>query len=423
MKPMIVLLALLMAICGGLGYYSFSLNQQVDLLGEQLDSFRSEQAVQVGELDSNLASFRTETLTGLSRLEVGTEQNLSRIDTLSGELEANQAGINVLQEGLAETASKVEDLNDQVTRASRLTRTVMDTRGIYGEAGGAVVRISDGNRTIGSGFLYDHQAHVVTAYHVISALGQIFAVFPDGRSFPATVVGGSQFSDVAVLELESDPGIEPMVLADSATVEIGEPVAAIGSPFDLTETLTTGIVSQVDRFTDIEYDSQVLWIANLIQFDAAVNFGNSGCPLINADGEVIGLVIARVPPDEGDGIYYAVSSNKVKRVADSLIEQGSFDYPWLGIDISNLTPIYIQSRGLESVNGVLVNTVSTRGPAKAAGMKNDDVIIAFDGVAMRSVADLTSYLGEHKSPGDTATITFIRQGNELEITLEVGKRS
>jgi len=113
----------------------------------------------------------------------------------------------------------------------------------------------------------------------------------------------------------------------------------------------------------------------------------------------------------------------MKRVADSLIETGNFDYPWLGVDISNLTPLYIQGSDLQSVNGVLVNRVVQGGPADDAGLEDEDVIISFDGVPMRNIGELTSYLGEYKSPGDPATFTIIREGAELEITLEVGQRN
>jgi S1-C subfamily serine protease len=417
-KLIIALLILLLATLGGLGYYSYGLNQQVNLLSEQLNAFQTEQAAQVDELGEDLADFRAQALSGLSSLEVDIEQNMDRIDAVSGELEDSQVSINQLRQGLAETADDVEEL-----ATSGVTRSVLNAEYLYNTAGNAVVRISDGGRTIGSGFIYDGEARVVTAYHVVDVLDDIFVILSDGRAYPAVIVGQSEFSDVAVLELQSNPGLEPPVLADSSTVSVGQPVAAIGSPFDLPNSLTTGIVSQVDRFAEIEYNSQVRWVANLIQFDAAVNFGNSGCPLFNANGEIIGLVIARVQPDEGDGIYYAVSSNKVKKVADSLIENGSFDYPWLGVDITDLTPLSIQDTALDSVNGVLVSRVFVNSPADEAGLEDGDVIISFDGVRMDSTAGLTSYFGEFTSPGDIATLTIIREGDELEITLEVGARS
>jgi len=134
------------------------------------------------------------------------------------------------------------------------------------------------------------------------------------------------------------------------------------------------------------------------------------------------MVIARVNPDEGDGIYYAASSNKIRRVAASLIDQGSFDYPWLGVEITNLTPQTAEDRELETTNGVLIKKVFADSPAKTVGIKVDDIIVAIDGIAVRDVADLTSYLGEYKSPDEVATLELIRDTTKMELSVEIGKR-
>jgi len=245
---------------------------------------------------------------------------------------------------------------------------------------------------------------------------------PDGRISRATVAGSCQYSDIAVLTLEDGLDIKPPTLVDSVTVRIGEPVAVVGYPFNLTQTLTSGIVSQINRSAEIEYDWQTRWIANLIQFDAAVNFGNSGSPLLNSEGEVIGMVIGRVKPEEGDGIYYAVSSNKVKRVANSLVSQGSFDYPWLGLEVANLTPEMVRIRGLETTHGVVIRRVFTGSAAEVAGIRVDDIIVAMDGVTVSDVSELTSYLGEYKSPDELAIVALIRGSRTLELTLKIGER-
>jgi S1-C subfamily serine protease len=190
-------------------------------------------------------------------------------------------------------------------------------------------------------------------------------------------------------------------------------VVAIGNPFGLRDTLTVGIVSYVNRVSEV---------ANLIQFDAAVNPGNSGGPLANSSGEIVGVVTARIPPDEGDGICYAISSNKAKRVAAALIEYGFFDYPWLGVSTADLTPQIVQDRALETANGALVGEVLHGSPAEAAGIKADDIIVAMDGVPFKDMAELISYLGEFKSPGDTATIGIIRGTTELELSMVIGTR-
>jgi len=205
-------------------------------------------------------------------------------------------------------------------------------------------------------------------------------------------------------------------------VKVGEPVIVIGNPLGLPEAITSGIVSQTNRFAEVGYDTKTQWVASIIQFDAAVNFGNSGSPLLNSKGEVIGMVIARVDPTLGDGVYYAVSSNKVRRVALSLIERGSFDYPWLGVEIANLTPETARARNLETVNGALVKTVMPATPAEAAGIKVDDIIVAINGTLVQEVADLTCYLGEYASPDDEVTLALIRDGAKIELPVKVGKR-
>ncbi len=416
------ILVFLVLLSSGLGYYTYTLNQQIYSLSEQLNIFQEEQATQIDAMSDKLNTLSIETLTRIDNLGGKIDENLTQILTLKGELDESLTEIGRLEDRLDETSAKIDTLESEMRDISELPQSVIDASQIYQRVSQATVRISNGERTIGTGFIFDREAHVLTAHHVVENLSQIYVVLPDGRISMATNAVSDPISDVAVLTLEEALVVEPLKLADSNSVIIGEPVATIGNPLDLNETLTTGIISQVNRFTEINYDSQTRWISNLIQFDAAVNPGNSGCPLVNAEGEVIGMVIARIDPGEGDGIYYAVASNKVKRVATSLIDQGFFDYPWLGVVITDLTPQMVNSRALETANGVLVTEIATNSPARAAGIKTDDIIVAIDGVTMRDVAALTSYLGEHKSPGESATLTLIRDTNELELTLEVGKR-
>lgn len=421
-KVIIGILIFLVVLSGGLGYYSYTLNQQINSLGEQMAASQTEQATRIDTLGSELTTLRGEILTRFGNLEGEIDKNLTRIGVLEDEIGGNLAKIDTLKDRINGTLAKVDTLEDEVRNTVGLSQSVIDASKVYQKVSQATVRISNGEITAGSGFVFDSEAHVLTANHVVENLSEIYVVLSDGRISTATKTGSCPFSDVAVLTLDKELVVEPLKLADSSSVRIGEPVATIGNPFDLTETLTTGIISQTDRYSEINYDSQTRWVANLIQFDAAVNFGNSGCPLVNAEGEVIGMVIARIEPDEGDGIYYAVSSNKIKRVAASLIAQGSFDYPWLGVGIVNLTPQMVQTRDLATTNGVLVEKVLAESPAEAAGIEVDDIIMAIDGVATRDVTALTSYLGEHKNPGETATLTLIRDATKLELSLEIGKR-
>ncbi len=374
-------LILLLLLTGALGTYAYNLSKEIGALTQQLSTFQQEEAAHIGALSSELATFRGETL--------------ARIETLNDELE----GV-----------------------AAALEQSVMDTSGIYQRVSPAIVKISDGEKIIGTGFVLDSEGHILTPHHVVQDRAQIDVILPDGAISAATIVGTCEYSDIAVLTLKEALTVEALTLVDSATVKIGEPVIVIGNPLELSGTITSGIVSQTDRFVEIRYDLGSGWVANLIQFDAAVNFGNSGSPLLNSSGEVIGMVIGRVDPNLGDGIYYAVSSNKVRRVADFLIDHGSFDYPWLGVEIANLTPETVRARNLETVNGILVKGVITDTPAEAAGIKVDDIIVGIDETAIGEVADLTCYLGEYVSQDEVVTLELIRNGAKLELSITVGKR-
>jgi len=416
-----IVVFLLVLVGGGFGYYAFTLNQQIFSLSEQLTTFQAEQATRIDTISNELLTLRGEIQTEVGGLQTKIDENLTQIAALGNEIDVNMSKIAGLEEGLKATQSQLDVLAKEVKDTTGLSQSIIDAEKVYPKVSQATVRISNGERTIGSGFIFDSESHVLTANHVVESLSKIYVILPDGRISIATSTGSDLISDVAVLELEEKPAVEPLTLADSSQVRIGEPVAAVGSPLDIAETLNTGIISQINRYAEINYNSQTRWVANLIQFDAAVNAGNSGCPLVNAKGEVIGMVIARIEPTEGNGIYYAVSSNKIKRVAASLIDKGSFDYPWLGVGIVDLTPQMAQERALETANGALVQNVFSDSPAEATGIEVDDIIIAIDGVMVRDTAAFTSYLGEHKSPGETATLTIIRDSSSLEKPITIGK--
>lgn len=421
-KITIVLLILLLILVGGLGYYAWTSHEQLNLMRAELNAFQNEQTARTEAIGGEITSLNSELRSGLDNLSAEIDENINNITGLEDSVKSNQVLIQSLGKSTSGNLEKIDILNEKLDETILLADSVIDAPGLYAKVNEVVVRINNGQRTIGSGFLYDSEGHVLTAYHVIDVLDEIYAIFPDGKIFAADVVGSCTLSDVAVLKLDGEPDIEPAEISDSSKVEIGDPVAAIGSPFDLPESLSTGIVSQLNRFAEIEYNRQTRWVSNLIQFDAAVNFGNSGGPLFNPAGGVIGLVIARVQPQEGDGIYYAVSANKFRRVADAIIEEGSFDYPWLGVNISDLTPQQVQALDLESIHGVLVNQVIADSPADEAGVKADGIITSIDGAKVTNLAMLTSYLAEHLSPGESTTLTVTRDSAALDILLEVGLR-
>ncbi|MFC1929539.1 trypsin-like peptidase domain-containing protein [Chloroflexota bacterium] len=401
-KVIIVILVFLVLLGAAIGTHSYMLSQQVEALRQQMNilsirltTYQEEQAAHLENIQDELAVFKSYTLMELSSLEDEIQETSNRVA--------------ILQEEISEVAMS-------------MSRSVMRADEVYRATNQAVVRITNGQVTLGSGFIMDTKGHVVTAHHVVEELSVATVIFSDGTISSADITGYCPFSDVAVLSLDNALGVEPLRLGDSSQVLPGDPVVAIGNPFNLPQSLTSGIVSQLNRNVEIAQDSTTHSVPNLIQFDATVNFGNSGGPLLNSNGEVVGLVIARIDPERGEGIYYAVSSNKVKRVADSIIELGYFDYPWLGIYISNVTLEEADTRGLDSINGALVKEVVEGSPSDVAGIQVNDIIVAIDGEQITDVAFLVSYLAEHKDVGDDADITVMRSGDNIVVILVVGKR-
>lgn len=428
-KILMVFLALLVIISGSLSYYSYKVSRQVEILNDHLARLSAEQTERIETLSGELSLQKEEILNRMGELESGINQNLGKIGGLENEIggiDENRFQLDVMADEIIRSQDRARLLEEEIKETTELTKsfseTVLDANLAFKTVNQTTVGISDGTQIIGSGFVYDNEGHAVTAQHVVDSLSEIYLVFPDGQVRAANITGTDAFSDVAVLEFANEIEVTPPVIADSFNLKVGEPVVVVGSPFSLNQTLTSGIVSQKNRFTDIEYDGQTRWVANLIQFDAAVNFGNSGGPLANAAGEIIGLVIARIGPEEGDGVYYAVSANKFQRVADAIIAEGSFDYPWFGVGISDLTPLAARELDLETINGALVSSVMADGPADAAGIQIDDIILSMDGIPVDSVAELVSYLGEMKIPGDQATLGIRRDTTEIELSLEIGKR-
>ena len=397
-RKVVVILVVLLVIIGLLGGYCFYLTKGIVTLTElQADTNRqiSNMQTSIDSLGAKMTSLREETASQITDIE-------GKISTQSTQIE--------------DMSARIEDIPPAI-----------DAEGLYHQVKGSVVEIvteAKGEKVSGSGFVFHSERFIVTAYHVVKGANKVNVTLHDGTICDVNKILYCPYSDVAVLKLEQAVAAEALTLGDSNAITIGEPVIAIGSPFQLSGTLTSGIISQKDRFISIDYDGgEHCAVANLIQCDASVNFGNSGGPLINAKGEVIGLVIARVDPLEGDGIYYAVSSNKLNRVAGSIIDRGSFDYPWLGVGLANLSPEEALSRQLDTISGTLVTEVMAGDPAARAGTRVDDIIIAIDDIPVRKAADLASYLGENKSPRDWITLTIIRDGGKLELSVQLAKRT
>jgi S1-C subfamily serine protease len=312
---------------------------------------------------------------------------------------------------------------------------------IYEMVKDSVVKISSigpFGESIGSGFVYDSQGHIVSNNHVIEGRRQFYVYFLDGSAYEARLVGSDPDSDLAVLRIDAKSrasALKPLRLGNSSELRIGERIIVIGNPFELAGTVTTGIVSQKGRLLP---SGRGYMIPSVIQIDAAVNPGNSGGPVLNLRGEVVGIATA-IESRTGQfaGIGYAVSSNVVKRVVPSLIEKGSYRYSYLGISGSEINELVADALNLPVKRGLLVESVSPSGPASKAGLiggtrtqqiagkpvvVGGDVIIGIDGVPVHSMDDLLTYLVERTSPGDVITLTVIRDGKRIMLTLTLGER-
>jgi putative serine protease PepD len=262
----------------------------------------------------------------------------------------------------------------------------------------------------GSGFVVDTSGNIVTNDHVVTGATAIKVRFQDGKSVKATLVGTDPSTDVAVIKVNvAASDLHPLTFASSSAVEVGQPVAAIGSPFGLPETLTSGIVSAVNRTITAPNNYS---ISGAIQTDAPINHGNSGGPLLNASGQVIG-VNAQIESDSGgnDGVGFAIPSDAVKSVADTIISGGKVQHAYLGVTIATVS----------SGSGAQVSAVKAASPASTAGLKAGDVVTAIDGTAVTTADDLTAKISAHQ-PGDKVTLSVTRNGSTLKVDVTLGTR-
>lgn len=285
----------------------------------------------------------------------------------------------------------------------------------------------------GSGFVIDREGHIVTNFHVVQGATEIEVVFVSGLIVSGEVIGTDDDSDLAIIKVDvPEEDLRPVALGDSDDVKVGQIVVAIGNPFGLSSTMTTGIISGLGRVgTSLNPAGGSLYFATgeLIQTDAAINPGNSGGPLLNLNGEVIGInrsiqTFNVNSEDEplNSGVGFAVSVNILKRVVPSLIENGFYDYPYLGISSDAITLAIAEDLNLGRTTGILIVNVVSGAPADGAGLEISDVIIAFNGEELRDFGDLISFLFTKTAPGDTITVTFIRGGEEMQTELVVGSR-
>ncbi len=278
---------------------------------------------------------------------------------------------------------------------------------LFGRSGGVEKRESG---ALGSGFVVSEDGYIVTNNHVVSNADEIFVKFSDGREYKTKLIGTSPEVDIAVLKIEANEKFKPLEFSDSDKIEIGQWSIAFGNPMGLNDSMTVGVISASGRSSlGIEE------IENFIQTDAAINQGNSGGPLIDINGKVIGVNTAILSTSGGSvGLGFAIPSNLASVVKDSIIATGKFEKPYIGVYLNNLDSEKIKALNIKSTNGVLIAKVVADGPAARAGIQANDVIVAVNGKAVNSAG---AFIGElaSKKVGETVELSVIRNSQTVKI--------
>ncbi|MEM1655113.1 MAG: trypsin-like peptidase domain-containing protein [Nitrososphaerota archaeon] len=387
----------------------------------QLVVRQSEMSQQISDLNAKVTGLEDELTRVLAELRI-----------LRANMSQQSQRIVIVQQNLTSPELVYEKVKDSVVmiKARVLVETVFGQRYASSQ---------------GSGFVYDAAGYIVTNYHVVEGAVDVEVFFPDKTAYKATIIGVDPYADIAVLKI--DPGdkvLYPLELANSSLLRVGQPVIAIGNPYGFEATLTTGVVSQLGRCI---ISPGMRLIPSVIQFDAAVNPGSSGGPLLDYSGKVIGITTAiYAQTGEFSGIGFAIPSNIAAKVAESLIRTGKYQHPWIGIDGVDVNMEVARLMNLPEARGFLITGVASNSPAERAGLRagasaatisegsicgftvysnkriyvGGDVILAVDGLKIFGIADLLAYLEEHKKPGDQITLTIYRDGQLLNLSLTLG---
>ena len=346
----------------------------------------------------------------------------------------------VLAQASTTPAAPLTDLGQLYAQANPSVVTIDVTMGASGNQ-----RVQNfGAQGEGSGFVYDTQGHIITNNHVVEGATSIEVTFSNDVSRPAQVVGTDPGSDLAVIKVDmTGLNITPLTLGDSDAVTVGQAVAAIGSPFGLPGSLSTGIVSATGRLMPVDGRTGTAAgrysIPDVIQTDAAINPGNSGGPLLNMQGQVIGVNSAiESAVSSNAGVGFAIPANIVKKVAPALISKGSYDHPWLGISALSLNTDVNQALGLtQDQRGVLVAQVAAGSPAEKAGLKagqgtatvqgnniptGGDVIVSIDGHQVSNFDSLIGYLERNTAVGQTVQLGVLRGGQTVQVSVTLAAR-
>ncbi len=347
------------------------------------------------------------------------------------------------------TAVKSDVISDNKSIPSAAGTTITDYSKklslieIFEKSEPGVVRInvqraeqSNGTSGVGSGFVFDKQGHIITNSHVVKNVKKVVVTFLDGRSYNAEIVGFDEYTDIGVIKVNADLSLlQPLRLGDSANLKVGEPIAAIGNPFGLSGSMTSGIVSQLGRLLP---SGAGYSIPDVIQTDAAINPGNSGGPLLNMRGEIVGINTAiQSTTGEFTGVGFAVPSQTLAKIVPKLIEDGKYQHPWIGIAGRDIDPDLAKVLNLNDAVGFLVITVVDNSPAAKAGIHGSnetvevdgikyqiggDIILSVDGNQVRKIDDILIHLQRAKSVGDEMVLEVLRDGRTTNITITLDER-
>ena len=289
---------------------------------------------------------------------------------------------------------------------------------------------------VGSGFVFDKKGHVITNAHVIDDAEKVTVTFLDGRSYNAEIIGIDDATDIAIIKVNVKPTLlQPLSIGNSSNLKVGEPIAAIGNPFGLSGSMTSGIISQLGRLLPSSTEYR---IPDIIQTDAAINPGNSGGPLLNMYGEVVGINTAiQSATGEFTGVGFAVPSQTVSKIVPTLVEKGEYNHPWIGISGRDIDPDLAKVLELKEAVGFLVITVVEDSPAFEAGLigsekfveiegvkypTGGDVILTVDDVEVRKIDDILIHLQRAKSVGDEMVLEILRDGRTTSVTIVLQER-
>ena len=331
-----------------------------------------------------------------------------------------------------------DEINNLILDESK-TLSLME---IFEKAEPGVVRVNTiRNQTsdiggVGSGFVFDKMGHIITNAHVIEGSTKTVVTFLDGRSYNAEIIGMDEYTDIGVIKVNADLKLlNPLSLGDSSNLNVGEPIAAIGNPFGLSGSMTSGIVSQMGRLLP---SGSGYSIPDVIQTDAAINPGNSGGPLLNMRGNIVGINTAiQSTTGEFTGVGFAVPSQTVAKIVPTLISDGEYKHPWIGISGRDIDPDTANVLGLKDALGFLIITVVENSPASDAGLVGSDkmikvdgmeypvggdIIMAVDGMDVRKIDDILIHLQRVKTVGDEMNLEILRDGRTTNVTIILQER-